>query len=203
MKILLWVLKLDSKVKKVSTEYPRRDGKCANVPPIGLVQVQFVSLFETNIVARSSLEWSQQVSTSLIKLKNFGSTINRYKEKRFNRQMETNPIPGNRHYLMNSDRNKLFKEIRLFGPESIRKRRRFRDGGLADRGQGLLLGDTLVINEVVVLLGFGQGLLDPTQPLLGVAQVRIMSTLNTRVQEALGVLKPEKHVKGLIKAERW
>ena len=48
-----------------------------------------------------------------------------------------------------------------------------------------------MIDEVVVLLGFGQGFLDPSQPVLGVAQVRIVTTLDACGHQALGVLKPE------------
>ena len=92
---------------------------------------------------------------------------------------------------MNNDRYELFEEIRFFGPESTRKRRRLRDGRLPHRGQVLLFRDSLVIDEVVVLLGFSQGFLDPSQPVLGVAQVRIVSTLDARGHQALGVLKPE------------
>ena len=92
---------------------------------------------------------------------------------------------------MNNDRNELFEEIRFFGPESARKWRRLRDGRLPHRSQVLLFRDSLVIDEVVVLLGFGQGFLDPSQPVLGVAQVRIVSTLDACSHQALGVLKPE------------
>ncbi len=65
-------------------------------------------------------------------------------------------------YLVDGNRDKLFEEVRFFRTKIFRHRSWLCNSNLNDRGESFLFGNSLMINEVVVLLRFSQRLFGPS-----------------------------------------